>query len=336
MKKIGRMLRNPTNRSTSEISDLDQEANDLFAELAEILRKLEEEANAAESIFSALANKDLAEVNRLLDNEADVQAVNEFGQSALHVAVQERILAREDKTAVVEALVSKDGQLEAPDSKGRTVMHSIDFENNFVDANGVLDMVECLLKLGANPEANLEKKGTILHRAIYWGHVATTELLLAHGADIEARSSPWLETPLHLACVSRRSATTRILKRLLGAGANTNAETSKGRTALSLTRSSLVKKEQKLKDLETPEERLMSTLYWPCLDLRDFINKILTLLEHLDTEKINIDSLEVRETFVFRNVQHWDRLSRDYLRYELEDQRIFAMLSSDEELYHTV
>ncbi|KUJ08434.1 ankyrin [Mollisia scopiformis] len=334
MKNIGRMLRNPTNRSTSEISDLDQEANDLFAELAEILRNLEDDAE--EAIFSALAKKDLAEVNRLLENEADVQAVNEFGQSALHVAVQERIFAREDKIVVVEALVRKGGQLEALDLKGRTVMHAIDFENSFVDANGVLDMVDCLLKLGADPEANLEKEGTILHRATYWSHLATTELLLIHGVDIEARSQPWLETPLHLACISQRPATTIILKRLLKAGADTSARTKEGKSALSLACSGLVKKEKALKDLEVPEERLMSAIYRPCLYLRNYLNKILTLLEYTDTDRISIDSRDVRKTFVFRNIQNWDRLSRDYLRYELEDQRVFALLSSDEELYHAV
>ncbi len=66
--------------------------------------------------------------------------------------------------------------------------------------------------------------------AVFFGHEDIAELLLAHGADVNAASkNAQRVTPLH-AAVARRDA--RLVRELLVRGANPNAEQSGGFTPL--------------------------------------------------------------------------------------------------------
>lgn len=117
-----RILRNRTHQSSSEISNMQKEANDLFAIFEKILRDLEREAEAP--IFSAVQEGDLREVIQLLENGVSIHSVNEKGETALHVAV------REGELETVESLLSREAQLEALDHMGETPLLAIRFEAN--------------------------------------------------------------------------------------------------------------------------------------------------------------------------------------------------------------
>jgi ankyrin repeat protein len=71
---------------------------------------------------------------------------------------------------------------------------------------------------------------TALHFAAFFGHAGAVELLLAHGAEVDAFGRGWMTgTSLHSA-VSRKWS--EIARRLLEAGANPNARQSAGWTPL--------------------------------------------------------------------------------------------------------
>jgi hypothetical protein len=64
-----------------------------------------------------------------------------------------------------------------------------------------------------------------LHAACFNGHYETVNLLLSHGAHVEAKDSLG-STPLHIACAKNRD---RIVFILLKEGANVDAEDNMGR-----------------------------------------------------------------------------------------------------------
>jgi ankyrin repeat protein len=71
---------------------------------------------------------------------------------------------------------------------------------------------------------------TALHFAAFFGHAGAVEVLLAHGAEVDAFGRGWMTgTSLHSA-VSRKWS--EIARRLLEAGANPNARQSAGWTPL--------------------------------------------------------------------------------------------------------
>jgi ankyrin repeat protein len=71
---------------------------------------------------------------------------------------------------------------------------------------------------------------TALHLAAFFGHAGAVELLLDHGAEVDAFGRGWMTgTALHSAVSRKRS---RIARRLLEAGANPNVRQSAGWTPL--------------------------------------------------------------------------------------------------------
>jgi len=90
------------------------------------------------------------------------------------------------------------------------------------------EMVEYLIKIGADIEAKSGALWTPLHSQAYGGHKDGVELLLEHGADIEAKTSFGI-TPL---LSSIRWDRVEVTKLLIRKGANVNATTELGRTPL--------------------------------------------------------------------------------------------------------
>ncbi|KAL3841676.1 hypothetical protein ACJMK2_019788 [Sinanodonta woodiana] len=95
--------------------------------------------------------------------------------------------------------------------------------------NNNLDVVQTLL--ADNPELILTRDAdgyTPLHRSSYNGHLEMIEVLLAHGADVHAKTlDGW--HPLHSACRWNQADVAMLL---LQNGADINAQTNGGQTAL--------------------------------------------------------------------------------------------------------
>jgi ankyrin repeat protein len=90
------------------------------------------------------------------------------------------------------------------------------------------EMVEYLIKNGADIKARSDGGWTPLHNQAYRGHLPSVELLLDHGADIEAKTS-FCHTPL---LSSIRWDRIEVTKFLIDKGANVNPTTELGRTPL--------------------------------------------------------------------------------------------------------
>ena len=98
--------------------------------------------------------------------------------------------------------------------------------------SGHAAIVERLIKAGANINSNQggEENDTPLIIASREGHVDVVDCLLSHGADIEATASKSLTALMK----SSRSGMIDVVDRLLAAGAKVNALTDRGTTALIL------------------------------------------------------------------------------------------------------
>lgn len=98
-------------------------------------------------------------------------------------------------------------------------------------------MVRMLLAAGADVDHQDHTGYTCLHQAVYRHRLGLLDVLLEFGVDPNQRSGG-MQTPLHIACAHESVA---MVLRLLDAGANPNLLDSKGRTALELDESGLVR-----------------------------------------------------------------------------------------------
>jgi ankyrin repeat protein len=88
-------------------------------------------------------------------------------------------------------------------------------------AAGEYDRVERLLECGAPVNACSDDGWTPLHLAAFFGHEKVTELLIAHAADVHARSrNANGNTPLHAALAANQKMAAGLL---IGGGADVNA-----------------------------------------------------------------------------------------------------------------
>jgi ankyrin repeat protein len=180
----------------------------------------------------------------LLDAGSDINAVNSYGESPLHLAVlgnqpemiaflrgyetlevnlqtnssgSDRvssgsktalhIAAALEHEAAIDALLAegpKKIEIEAVGAAGETALHVAAFA-------GKAKSIEALLSQGANIQAvNDDEHQTPLHDAACQGHLACVELLVEQRAEIEARNKDG-ETPLYEAVVKNHLQVIRYL-----------------------------------------------------------------------------------------------------------------------------
>lgn len=128
-------------------------------------------------------------VTACLKAGVNLEARNEYGRTALHVAANHT-----DNPAIIEALIKAGADPNAPDMFGQTPLHRTSFWG------GGSAVIETLLKSGADPNARTERGNTPLHLAVSWpkaviGNPAAIEALLKSGADPNVRNTkgktPW-------------------------------------------------------------------------------------------------------------------------------------------------
>lgn len=164
----------------------------------------------------------------LISRGADVNAKDLRKRNVLHnLAADKQCDWGED---VIELLLGTGCALDGADGRdelGRTPLH-------WACATGKLRVAELLLTRRRGPIADVNavelRNKTSLHIAAAHGREDIVQLLLKHGADIEARSDGgW--TPLHNAC---DKGAVEIVRLLLQAGAKINAQLLNGVTPLHL------------------------------------------------------------------------------------------------------
>lgn len=129
---------------------------------------------------------------------------------------------REGDLARCRSLILTGAKMSVPGEDGWMPLHTAALEET-------PEITRLLLEAGAPVNAHTTDKGTwtALHIAGSYSHTKTMDVLLKHGADVNAKAArDW--TPLHVAAWCGRGDAVALL---LDHGADTNALTDKGRTA---------------------------------------------------------------------------------------------------------
>jgi uncharacterized protein len=157
------------------------------------------------ALFEAIKAGELGRVKELITaNPALVNARTEKNESAILTAVYHR------RKEIANLLVARGAALSL-------------FE---ACAAGEFDRVEQLIASGTAVNAFSDDGWTPLHLAAFFGHPKVAELLLAHAADVAARSrNANGNTPLHAALAANQKMVAGLL---IGTGADVNAADAAG------------------------------------------------------------------------------------------------------------
>ena len=207
-------------------------------------------------LHSAAYYGDLEVVQKLIEYDADVSAVDDQGRTPLYVASEGRNL--KDRS-VLRLLLEHGADIDARANDGQTPLHN-------AVAFGALEVAHLLVGHGADVNARAEDGKTPLHKASisslavelvclllergadvnaraedgwtpllsalrtgYPGWEKVLRVLLEHGADVEARQTSDDWTPLHSALYNGSLEVVRVL---LDHGADVNARATDSKTPL--------------------------------------------------------------------------------------------------------
>ncbi|MHC4750482.1 MAG: ankyrin repeat domain-containing protein [Planctomycetota bacterium] len=208
------------------------------AALQKMLAQVEAQAEA-EHLHHAAANGEIEHVKLLISQGADVNVKNNDGQTPLHYA------ARRGHKEVVELLLANGADVNARDRMSKTpVEHAMGGNHREIVqlliykgadisplhfALYMKDEAEArsLIEGGADVNRRTPYGTTPLDRAVVAGFRDIVELLIAKGANVNAKDN-WDWTPLHSAVYGHKD----IVEILIAKGANVNARDGGGRTPL--------------------------------------------------------------------------------------------------------
>ena len=142
-----------------------------------------------QALYNAAAQGDLQTIGRLLEAGVDVNARNDRGFAATHVAAYN---ARNDALTM---LVHGGADLQVRLKDGSTLLHMA-AQGARVDGTARATTIRILMGAGVDVHATTRSGATALHLAARAEHSRVVELLLDSGAVLEARDTSG-RTPLH-------------------------------------------------------------------------------------------------------------------------------------------
>jgi cytohesin len=181
-------------------------------------------------------HKEIAEL--LITAGSDVNLMDKDGKTPLDVAIGPSFTGK-SKIPETADLLRKHGGKTAKELPPATLLESVDvvdlqgikdFLAKGVDVNakdgtlaplhlaafrGYTEVVELLVAAGADVNAKIQERffgGTPLTRAAYGGHKEIVELLISNGADVNAKNEDD-ETPLDFAIIRKRTETIDLLRK---------------------------------------------------------------------------------------------------------------------------
>jgi uncharacterized protein len=158
-------------------------------------------------IVEAVKSGDQAEVTTLLRQRVNVNTPEPDGTTALHWAV------RDDDLALTDKLIRAGADVKAGNRYGVTAVY-------LAAVNGNAAMIERLLKAGVDANVAGPEGETALMTAARTGKVEAADVLLAHGAVVDAREGWHGQTALMWAAAERHPA---MMRDLIAHGADVNA-----------------------------------------------------------------------------------------------------------------
>jgi ankyrin repeat protein len=164
-------------------------------------------------------------VNILLESGADPNNRKNDGGNVLHYLAADKDCKW--GPIIVDVLLKTSVEVDARDERGRTPLH-------WAVATGKTYLCEKFLALPKERRADVQasdlRRKTGLHLAASRGHDDVIDVLLDHGADVNASADgSW--KPIHLACDTGHKSTTH---KLILAGAELNAKLLTGMTPLNI------------------------------------------------------------------------------------------------------
>jgi ankyrin repeat protein len=195
--------------------------------------------NLQDALLDAIRHGKVEEVRAMLARGADAKAKDTYAaqydgdedghdRTPLHYAVLYRG-ADDSATKIIELLISKGADVNSADADGAAPLHYAFATNaeQSEDRKALENIAAALIAHGANINAQHGMTGdTPLHMAASNDYKAAVELLLAKGADVNAKNHSG-QTPLFMA------TDTGIAELLLEHGANANIKSEGGDTPLS-------------------------------------------------------------------------------------------------------
>ena len=169
--------------------------------------------------LKAAESGDVQKVQALLDQDAEVNLRDNFGDTALTLA------SRNGHIGVVQALLAKDAEMDLKQTRYEETALIM------ASRNGHIDVVQALLEKGANVDLRDNGGNTALIWASEKGRTEVVKLLIERGAAVNAKNKDD-RTALMLASASGRFD---VVKLLIAKGADVNAKSLEGYTALMLT-----------------------------------------------------------------------------------------------------
>ena len=200
------------------------------------------------------------------DHGAEVDALNDLGNTPLHSVSQGEYKSQEDGARVAQLLLERGADVYTPDKNHSTPLHAASYFgrleitqlliNHGAEVDALADfgntplhsvsqgkyesqedgarVAQLLLERGADVNTPDKNHSTPLHAASYFGRLEITQVLIDFGADVGAVDH-FGKTPLH--DVSRgiyefEDVGVRIAQLLLNHGADGNVKTGSGTTPL--------------------------------------------------------------------------------------------------------
>ncbi|KAH7307940.1 ankyrin repeat-containing domain protein [Rhexocercosporidium sp. MPI-PUGE-AT-0058] len=196
-------------------------------ELAELLLKNGANTNSRtvrgrSPLSMAAAESDPAMVKLLLDHGADPTTVENRGWNALHLCAQNE---DENTLEVVRLILEAKGDfsvdVNTQEERGATPLY-------LAVQSKLADVVEVLLRAGANPELATANDTRPLELAVARGDLRMVDVLLTNGANINAVDKRGLSV-LHVAVSQNIENNVAVVTRILEAGIDTEIKTTDGR-----------------------------------------------------------------------------------------------------------
>lgn len=203
-----------------------------------------------QSWFAAVRSNNVEEVKKLISSGAELNARNEEGQTALHLAVLNGTFSDADAPLVSELLSAGADKNAKQQNSGWTPLH-LAIANNHVAA------VSALLAHRVQTEVWDDRGKAPLHLAARQGHTQIVKELLSSGADKNARERIAGATPLHIAAFE---GLPWIVKILLEAGADKGAKNKYGSTALDLAKEGRISLASQKGYTDPPEKRYATVI----------------------------------------------------------------------------
>lgn len=167
-------------------------------------------------LIDAAKNRSVQAVQSLLAQQADVNAAEADGFTALHWAAQR------DNLQIAELLLGAGANVKAASRYNITPL-------SLACTNGDAAMIALFLKAGADPNATSEEGQTALMTAALTGKVDAVKLLLTHGAKVNVKE-PWKGQTALMWAASEGNADAASM--LIEFGAEVNAKSNRGFTPL--------------------------------------------------------------------------------------------------------